>query len=44
MKLPDVAPGDVTIVDRLITGWHGPMASHLLLVEAVAGERLMQAA
>jgi S-adenosylmethionine:tRNA ribosyltransferase-isomerase len=32
------------IVDGLITGWHDPMASHLLLVEAVAGERLTQAA
>jgi S-adenosylmethionine:tRNA ribosyltransferase-isomerase len=31
-------------VDGLITGWHDPMASHLLLVEAVAGERLTQAA
>ncbi len=32
------------VVDGLITGWHDPMASHLLLVEAVAGERLTQAA
>ncbi|GAA1943279.1 S-adenosylmethionine:tRNA ribosyltransferase-isomerase [Nocardioides hwasunensis] len=32
------------IVDGLITGWHDPMASHLLLVEAVAGESLTQAA
>ncbi|MBL0746265.1 S-adenosylmethionine:tRNA ribosyltransferase-isomerase [Nocardioides baculatus] len=32
------------IVDGLVTGWHDPMASHLLLVEAVAGERLTQAA
>ena len=32
------------VVDGLLTGWHDPMASHLLLVEAVAGERLTQAA
>ncbi|MCF6377979.1 S-adenosylmethionine:tRNA ribosyltransferase-isomerase [Nocardioides KLBMP 9356] len=32
------------VIDGLITGWHDPMASHLLLVEAVAGERLTQAA
>lgn len=32
------------VVDGLVTGWHDPMASHLLLVEAVAGERLTQAA
>ena len=32
------------VVDGLITGWHDPMASHLLLVESVAGTRLAQAA
>jgi S-adenosylmethionine:tRNA ribosyltransferase-isomerase len=32
------------VVDGLVTGWHDPMASHLLLVEAVAGARLTQAA
>ncbi|RYC10594.1 S-adenosylmethionine:tRNA ribosyltransferase-isomerase [Nocardioides zhouii] len=32
------------VIDGLITGWHDPMASHLLLVEAVAGQRLTQAA
>lgn len=32
------------VVDGLVTGWHDPMASHLLLVEAVAGERPTQAA
>lgn len=32
------------VVDGLITGWHDPHASHLLLVEAVAGEELTQAA
>lgn len=40
-----VTPGDPPrVVDGLVTGWHDPMASHLLLVEAVAGERLTQAA
>ena len=32
------------IVDGLITGWHDPAASHLLLVESVAGTRLTQLA
>jgi len=32
------------MVDGLISGWHDPHASHLLLVEAVAGPRLTQAA
>jgi S-adenosylmethionine:tRNA ribosyltransferase-isomerase len=32
------------MVDGLITGWHDPHASHLLLVEAVAGRALTQAA
>ena len=32
------------LVDGLITGWHDPEASHLMLVEAVAGVRLTQAA
>jgi S-adenosylmethionine:tRNA ribosyltransferase-isomerase len=32
------------VVDGLVTGWHDPMASHLLLVEAVAGGHLTQAA
>ena len=32
------------VIDGLVTGWHDPMASHLLLVEAVAGARLTQAA
>ena len=27
----------VRVVDGLVTGWHNPEASHLLLVEAVAG-------
>lgn len=32
------------VVDGLITGWHDPAASHLLLVEAVAGPQLTQTA
>jgi S-adenosylmethionine:tRNA ribosyltransferase-isomerase len=31
-------------VDALITGWHAPGASHLALLEAVAGPELVQAA
>jgi S-adenosylmethionine:tRNA ribosyltransferase-isomerase len=32
------------MVDGLITGWHDPHASHLLLVESIAGEELAQTA
>lgn len=32
------------VVDGLITGWHNPEASHLLLVESIAGAELTQAA
>jgi S-adenosylmethionine:tRNA ribosyltransferase-isomerase len=32
------------VVDGLITGWHDPQASHLLLVESIAGEELAQTA
>jgi S-adenosylmethionine:tRNA ribosyltransferase-isomerase len=32
------------VVDGLVTGWHEPEASHLLLLEAVAGRELVQAA
>lgn len=40
-----VTPGDPPrVVDGLITGWHDPQASHLLLVEAVAGAMLTQVA
>lgn len=38
---PDDPP---QLVGGLITGWHDPHASHLLLVEAVAGPALTQAA
>lgn len=40
-----VTPADPPVViDGLITGWHDPEASHLLLVEAVAGTDLTQRA
>lgn len=40
-----VTPADPPqIVTGLITGWHDPQASHLLLVEAVAGQELTQRA
>jgi S-adenosylmethionine:tRNA ribosyltransferase-isomerase len=32
------------VVDGLVTGWHDPEASHLMLVESVAGTGLTQAA
>lgn len=32
------------LIDGLISGWHDPQASHLLLVEAVAGAELTQRA
>jgi S-adenosylmethionine:tRNA ribosyltransferase-isomerase len=38
---PDDPP---RLVSGLVTGWHDPQASHLLLVEAVAGPALTQAA
>jgi S-adenosylmethionine:tRNA ribosyltransferase-isomerase len=31
----------VRAVDGLITGWHDPRASHLQLLEAVAGRELL---
>ena len=40
-----VTPDDPPrLVTGLVTGWHDPHASHLLLVEAVAGRALTQAA
>jgi len=30
-------------VDGLITGWHEPRASHLLMLEAIAGRPLLEA-
>jgi S-adenosylmethionine:tRNA ribosyltransferase-isomerase len=40
-----VTPADPPrVVDGLVTGWHDPHASHLLLVESIAGAALTQAA
>ena len=40
-----VTPADPPrVVSGLVTGWHDPLASHLLLVEAVAGRALAQSA
>jgi S-adenosylmethionine:tRNA ribosyltransferase-isomerase len=40
-----VTPADPPrVVDGLVTGWHDPQASHLLLLEAVAGAGLVQRA
>ena len=40
-----ITPGNPPyVVNGLITGWHDPQASHLLLVEAVAGPELAQRA
>lgn len=40
-----VTPGSPPrVVSGLVTGWHDPQASHLLLVEAVAGAEMTQAA
>jgi S-adenosylmethionine:tRNA ribosyltransferase-isomerase len=33
----------VRVVDGLITGWHDPEASHLMMLEAVAGPKLLRA-
>ena len=33
----------VRVVDGLLTGWHEPRASHLLMLEAVAGRDLLEA-
>ena len=32
----------VRVVDGLLTGWHEPEASHLLMLEAVAGRALLE--
>ncbi len=40
-----ISPSDpARVVTGLITGWHDPHASHLLLVESIAGPELTQAA
>jgi S-adenosylmethionine:tRNA ribosyltransferase-isomerase len=33
----------VYVIDGLLTGWHEPEASHLLMLEAVAGRQLLEA-
>jgi S-adenosylmethionine:tRNA ribosyltransferase-isomerase len=33
----------IRVVDGLLTGWHEPRASHLLMLEAVAGRELLEA-
>ena len=33
----------VRVVDGLLTGWHEPRASHLLMLEAIAGRSLLEA-
>ncbi|HVV37725.1 MAG TPA: S-adenosylmethionine:tRNA ribosyltransferase-isomerase [Acidimicrobiales bacterium] len=33
----------VRVVDGLLTGWHEPEASHLLMLEAIAGRELLEA-
>jgi S-adenosylmethionine:tRNA ribosyltransferase-isomerase len=30
------------VVDGIITGWHEPDSSHLLLLEAIAGRELVE--
>jgi S-adenosylmethionine:tRNA ribosyltransferase-isomerase len=32
----------VRVVDGILTGWHEPDASHLLMLEAIAGRRLVE--
>ena len=32
----------VRVVDGLLTGWHEPEASHLLMLEAIAGRALLE--
>lgn len=34
----------VRVVDGLLTGWHEPRASHLLILEALAGRRMLEEA
>ena len=33
----------VSVVDGMLTGWHEPEASHLMMLEAVAGRELLEA-
>jgi S-adenosylmethionine:tRNA ribosyltransferase-isomerase len=41
-KLVVSPDGAVSVVDGLLTGWHEPRASHLLMLEAVAGRELIE--
>jgi S-adenosylmethionine:tRNA ribosyltransferase-isomerase len=34
---------EVRIVDGMVTGWHEPASSHLMMLEAIAGHALMKA-
>jgi S-adenosylmethionine:tRNA ribosyltransferase-isomerase len=34
---------EVHVVDGLLTGWHEPEASHLMMLEAIAGRELLEA-
>jgi S-adenosylmethionine:tRNA ribosyltransferase-isomerase len=34
----------VRAVDGLVTGWHEPEATHLLMLEAIAGQRTLELA
>ena len=39
-----ISPDDgVRTVDGMITGWHEPASSHLMMLEAIAGRRLLRA-
>ena len=33
----------VRVVDGMITGWHEPASSHLMMLDAVAGRPLLEA-
>ena len=35
--------GDLKLVDGMITGWHEPQASHLAMLEAIAGRAVLEA-
>jgi len=39
MITPESSP---KVVDGLLTGWHEPQASHLLMLEAIAGRTLLE--
>jgi S-adenosylmethionine:tRNA ribosyltransferase-isomerase len=37
------AADGVRVVDGMITGWHEPASSHLMMLEAIAGRELLRA-